>query len=239
MKQSRLKIKHLVEVDVNRTKIIEKKNSIESILYNRKDWLESDSSKNFFNESEYEITKLYLENKTNWYDEDGYIADLPTLENELRNLSNYFYIFDKRQKIYIDRNEALIKFYTEYNNTHNQAIKLIERDPWRFEHYNTTFRKDVSSVLEWLNTSLIEQDSKKLYDWCNAIGKTINKNSNYTGIKEINDLSGEYNAVMATTKLSNQKIINSQNAEVNGYYIYRNTEPRSGSGTSKFALGND
>ena len=61
MKQSRLKIKHLVEVDVNRTKIIEKKNSIESILYNRKDWLESDSSKNFFNESEYEITKLIKE----------------------------------------------------------------------------------------------------------------------------------------------------------------------------------
>ena len=164
MKQSKLKMKHLVEVDLNRTKIIEKKNSIESILYNRKDWLESDSSRNFFNESEYEITKLYLENKSNWYDEDGYIADLPTLENELKNLSSYFYIFDKRQKIYIDRNEALIKFYTEYNNTHNQAIKLIERDPWRFEHYNTTFRKDVSSVLEWLNTSLIEQDSKKLYE---------------------------------------------------------------------------
>ena len=62
---------------------------------------------------------------------------------------------------------------------------------------------------------------------------------NCEGIKEINELSGEYNAVMATTKLSNQKITNSQNAEVDNYCIYRNTEPRSGSGTSKFALGNN
>lgn len=42
------------------------------------------------------------------------------------------------------------------------------------------FRKGIITI----SSELSKEDSKKVYDWCNAIGKSINKNSNYTGIKD-------------------------------------------------------
>jgi hypothetical protein len=61
--------------------------------------------------------------------------------------------------------------------------------------------------------------------------------NSYSGICELNELSGKYNSAAATVKTSSQSLTNSKNyACTNKYYFYRLQDPRAGSGTSKFKL---
>ena len=61
--------------------------------------------------------------------------------------------------------------------------------------------------------------------------------NSYSGICELNELSGKYNSAATTVKTSSQSLTNSKNyACTNKYYFYRLQDPRAGSGTSKFKL---
>jgi len=65
----------------------------------------------------------------------------------------------------------------------------------------------------------------------------IASTENKTSIYEFNEVSGQYNTdPIPTTKTTNQTITNSQNVQAGGYNIYRTTNSRAGSGTSKFKL---
>lgn len=62
-------------------------------------------------------------------------------------------------------------------------------------------------------------------------------NSNYTGICELNELSGKYNTASSIVKSSNQTLVNSQSYTcTNKYTFYRLEAPRTGSGESTFKL---
>lgn len=61
--------------------------------------------------------------------------------------------------------------------------------------------------------------------------------SNVTYLYEFNEVSGKYNTdPINTTRTSYRTFINDQKTEVTGYYFIRTTNPRAGSGTSKFKL---
>lgn len=65
----------------------------------------------------------------------------------------------------------------------------------------------------------------------------IASSGNYTGICELNELSGKYNSAAETTKTTGNTIVNSKNYTCeNKYNFYRLTSARSGSGSSKFKL---
>lgn len=65
----------------------------------------------------------------------------------------------------------------------------------------------------------------------------IASSGNYTGICELNELSGKYNSVASTVKTSSQTITNSKGYTcTNKYNFYRLEAARAGSGTSKFKL---
>lgn len=64
----------------------------------------------------------------------------------------------------------------------------------------------------------------------------IASTNNYSGICELNELSGKYNTAAATTKLVAQSLTNAQGKTIETYIFYRLSEARAGSGTSKFKL---
>ena len=85
---------------------------------------------------------------------------MTVLEKEIRNITGYFSKFEKRQKIDIERYEEITKFIVELNTTNNTANDLVKRDPWRFEHFNNTFLKDINAVEKWLLESIEIQNNR-------------------------------------------------------------------------------
>ena len=160
--QLRHNIQRLIEIDENRIKKIEKRNTIESLLYNRREWLNSEAAERYSTKEELTDTLTYLENISNWYEDDGFDANLTVLEKEIRNITGYFSKFEKRQKIDIERYEEITKFIVELNTTNNTANDLVKRDPWRFEHFNNTFLKDINAVEKWLLESIEIQNNRTL-----------------------------------------------------------------------------
>jgi hypothetical protein len=65
----------------------------------------------------------------------------------------------------------------------------------------------------------------------------IASTGNYTGICELNELSGKYNTASETTKITSQTLVNSKNYTcTNKYNFYRLSSARSGTGTATFEL---
>ena len=76
----------------------------------------------------------------------------------------HFRKFEKRQKIDKERQEELAKLLAEINTTNRTANELVKKDPWRFDHFNTTFLKDINAVQNWLVESLEKQNNLSLTD---------------------------------------------------------------------------
>ena len=157
IRDAKNKLKHLEEVDLNRTKLIERKNTFESLIYSQKEWLSNPMSKNFLLENEFENSIEFLNNKSSWYEDEGYSTTYEILDKEIRNLTNHFSKYDKRIKIVVDRNEALQKFDKELNSTFTKIAKLVKDRPWTQDYYANTFLKDYNNVLNWLNESIRNQ----------------------------------------------------------------------------------
>ena len=162
IREGKEKLKHFEEVDLNRTKLIERKNTFESLLYSQKEWIENPMAKNFSLEKELEESIEFLNNKSLWYEDEGYSASYEILDKEIRNITNHFSKYEKRIKIVVDRNEAIKKFEKELNSTFIKIGKLLKDKPWTSDYYNNTFLKDYNSVLNWLNESIRNQSQISL-----------------------------------------------------------------------------
>ena len=162
--KKRANINRLIEIDELRVKTIEKRNMIESLLYSKKEWIQSEAASAYTTKEELNETQMYLDNISNWYEEDGFAANFTVLDKEIRNLTEHFRKFEKRQKIDKERQEELSKLIAEINTTNNTANELVKKDPWRFDHFNTTFLKDINAVQNWLVESLEKQNNLSLTD---------------------------------------------------------------------------
>ena len=81
------KIKRLIEINKNSTKLIEKRNELEALIFNRKQFLDSKDAI-FLKPEEKENATIYLSNKSLWYEDDGYAAPFDILEKEIKNITN-------------------------------------------------------------------------------------------------------------------------------------------------------
>ena len=96
--ESRKKINRFIEIDKNRTKLIEQKNKLEALIFSRKEWLDSERSKQYLKPGELENSTIFINNKSLWYEDEGYAATYDTLQKEIRNITNYFREYERRQK---------------------------------------------------------------------------------------------------------------------------------------------
>ena len=119
-------------------------------------------AKNFSLENEIENSIEFLNNKSSWYEDEGFSASYEILDKEIKNITNHFSKYEKRIKIAVDRNEALKKFDKELNSTFTKIGKLLKDKPWTQDYYNNTFLKDYNSVLNWLNESIKNQSEISL-----------------------------------------------------------------------------
>ena len=157
--KARKKLSRFIEIDTNRTKLIEKKNKLEILIFQRKEWLESEHSKPYLKPGELENSTIFINNKSFWFEEESYSASYETLEKIIKNITNYFKPFERRQKRHYDRVQAINKFFNDLNSTQKRVVKILTDKPWTEEYFNTTFMKEYNETLEWFNKTYSEQES--------------------------------------------------------------------------------
>ena len=157
--ESRKKIRNLLEIDKNRTKLIEKRNSLEALIYNRKEWLDSEYAKTYLRPGEIENSTVFISNKSMWYEDEGYAATFEVLESEIKNITKYFKEYERRQRKHYDRATAINKFLKELNQTQQRVIKTLTDKPWTEEYFNKTFMKVFNETLAWFNETLNKQEN--------------------------------------------------------------------------------
>ena len=156
---SRKKIQKLIEIDKNRTKLIEERNKLEALIFSRKEWLDSKHSKEYLKPGEIENSTIFINNKSSWYEDDGYAATFDVLQKEIRNITNYFREFERRQRRHYDRVTAINKFLTDLNSTQKRIVKTLTDKPWTEEYFNTTFLKEYNETMDWFNKTFTKQEA--------------------------------------------------------------------------------
>jgi hypoxia up-regulated 1 len=164
IQNSRKKLSRFIEVDTNRTKLIEKKNKLEILIFQRKEWLENENSKPYLKPDEFENSTKFINNKSLWFEEESYAASYETLEKVIKNITNYFKPYDRRQKRHYDRLQALNKFFNDLNSTEKRIMKILKEKPWTMEYFNTTFMKEYNETMDWFNKTFTQQEALKLWE---------------------------------------------------------------------------
>ena len=153
------KINRFIEIDKNRTKLIEQKNKLEALIFSRKEWLDSEHAKRYLKPGELENSTIFINNKSEWYEEDGFAATYDVLEKEIRNITNYFREYERRQRRHYERLTAINKFFTDLNSTQQRVVKTLTDKPWTEEYFNTTFLKEYNETMEWFNKTYTKQEA--------------------------------------------------------------------------------
>ena len=161
---SRKKLARFIEIDTNRTKLIEKKNKLEILIFQRKEWLESEHSKPYLKPGELDNATIFINNKSLWFEDESYSASYETLDKVLKNITNYFKPFERRQRKHYDRVQAINKFFNDLNSTQKRVVKILTDKPWTEEYFNTTFMKEYNETLAWFNKTYSEQESIPLWE---------------------------------------------------------------------------
>lgn len=153
------RIKRYIEVDTNRTKLIEQKNKLEALIFQRKEWLDSEHAKRYLKPGEIDNSTIYINNKSEWFEEEGYAASYETLGNEIKNITKYFREFERRQRRHYERMTAVNKFLTDLNSTQQRIVKILSEKPWTEEYFNTTFLKEYNETMKWFNETFYKQEN--------------------------------------------------------------------------------
>ena len=153
------RIKRYIEIDTNRTKLIEQKNKLEALIFSRKEWLDSEHAKRYLKPGELDNSTIFINNKSEWFEEEGYAATYETLGNEIKNITKYFREFERRQRRHYDRMTAINKFLTDLNSTQQRIVKVLSDKPWTEEYFNTTFLKEYNETMKWFNETFYKQEN--------------------------------------------------------------------------------
>ena len=153
------RIKRYIEIDTNRTKLIEQKNKLEALIFQRKEWLDSEHAKRYLKPGEIDNSTIYINNKSEWFEEEGYAASYETLGNEIKNITKYFREYERRQRRHYERMTAVNKFLTDLNSTQQRIVKVLSEKPWTEEYFNTTFLKEYNETMKWFNETFFKQEN--------------------------------------------------------------------------------
>ena len=99
-----------------------------------------------------------------WYEEEGFDANIFVLENKMNLLKESFTQVDLRKSIENSRILAIENYNKELKGIYDEAKNILSKKPWVEEHYNQTFLKDISEIESWFAEKIGKQSKLKLYD---------------------------------------------------------------------------
>jgi hypothetical protein len=94
-----------------------------------------------------------------WFEEDGFVADLTVLEQKIKELTTPFNIIFNR----IEKIKALTKAQEKYNKeieiVYRNAKNLIGTKTWTKDHHKNKFLPLYDNTVNWYKETKRKQDS--------------------------------------------------------------------------------
>jgi hypothetical protein len=147
-------------------KIIELRNELESLIYEKQNFLESNDAKEYTKNIEYTTLEKLIADTKNWFEDEGsYTRNISLLGDKIELIKEEFGKVDKRISIKKERDLAIEKFLVEIKNNQKKYIKEYkEQKPWIEFFYDDEYYPKIQKMNNTLNEKIMEQNKLKSYE---------------------------------------------------------------------------
>ena len=158
-------LKHFDDIEKQNAKYAEKKNALEALIYDKKDFI-SNNELNAKYARQFEIEKVEtIVNKVNeWYNDNGDDATLSQIEDKIKEIKNGFDDINGRIEKEKKRNHFIKYFHSEISSALRQMKNMLNDKPWIKEYYESEFKLFTDSLKEWMEDMIKEQNKLKEYE---------------------------------------------------------------------------
>jgi hypoxia up-regulated 1 len=147
--ESKNKLDSLDRHDSNRIKKMEARNSLETLIYNKKEWLEGEEARIYGKIEELEKARVTVSDIATWFDDEAFSTDTSTLESKTSLLKLDFRDIESRIDRHRKTEKAIEKFHKGINKTHHEAQKLLTDKPWTIIYYNSSVNREFNNTYVW------------------------------------------------------------------------------------------
>ena len=147
-------------------KIIELRNELESLIYEKQNFLESNNAKEYTKNTEYaSLEKLIIDTK-NWFEDEGsFTRNISLINDQIDLIKNEFGKVDQRISVKKERDLEIEKFLVELKNNQKKYIKEYKPNkPWIEFFYDDEYLPRVKKLNDTLNEKIKKQNELKSYE---------------------------------------------------------------------------
>jgi hypothetical protein len=147
-------------------KIIELRNELESLIYEKQNFLESDNAKEYTKNSEYSYLEKLISDTKNWFEDEGsFTRNISLLNDKIELIKNEFGKVDYRISIKKERDLEIEKFLIEIKNNQKKYIKEYKKSkPWIEFFYDEEYLPRIQELNNTLNEKIKKQNKLKSYE---------------------------------------------------------------------------
>ena len=147
-------------------RIIELRNELETLIYEKQNFLESSSVKELATDDEYSTLEKLITNTKNWFEDEGsYTRNITRLDSEIKLVNEEFGKVNTRINIKKERDLAIEKFLILIKNNQKKYLKEYkESKPWTEFFYDDEYIPRVKKLNDTLNEKIDKQNKLKSYE---------------------------------------------------------------------------
>ena len=147
-------------------RIIELRNELETLIYEKQNFLESSSVKELATDDEYSTLEKLITNTKNWFEDEGsYTRNITRLDSEIKLVNEEFGKVNTRINIKKERDLAIEKFLILIKNNQKKYLKEYKvTKPWTEFFYDDEYVPKVKKLNDTLNEKIDKQNRLKSYE---------------------------------------------------------------------------
>ena len=147
-------------------KIIELRNELETLIYEKQNFLESSLVKELATDDEYSTLEKIISDTKNWFEDEGsYTRNITRLDSEIKLVNEEFGKVNTRINIKKERDLAIEKFLILIKNNQKKYLKEYKQSkPWTEFFYDDEYVPKVKKLNDTLNEKIEQQNKLKSYE---------------------------------------------------------------------------
>ena len=147
-------------------KIIELRNELESLIYEKQNFLESNNAKEYTKNTEYASLEKLITDTKNWFEDEGsYTRNISLLNDQIDLIKNEFGKVDQRISVKKERDLEIEKFMVELKSNQKKYMKEYKPNkPWIEFFYDDEYLPRVQKLNDTLNEKIKKQNELKSYE---------------------------------------------------------------------------
>ena len=158
-------LKQFDDFEKKNLKFAEQKNLLESLLYNKKEWINNkELNVKYAKEDELNAFASIVKQVEEWYNNNGDDAKLESIEEKVKEIKTGFKVFNDRIEKEKKRNTSIKYFRSEVNSALKQGRNWISEKPWIENYYKNEFKSFTDELKNWIETLESKQSTIKEYE---------------------------------------------------------------------------